>query len=126
MERRTRQRAAIEDAISAAGRPVGPREILLRARKSVRSLSLATVYRAVRALEEEGAIAAVVLPDEPPRYEPAEIAAEHHHHFRCDDCARVFDLPGCPGGFSDLLPEGFRMTRHDVVLYGRCPDCAVG
>lgn len=122
MERNTRQRAAIRQAIDAAGRPLLPAEVLEAAQRSVPQLSLATVYRGLKALVEEGALASVVLPGETPRYESA--GHRHHHHFQCRQCQRVFDVHACPGDLSRLAPPGFTVDGHDLTLYGRCGDCA--
>jgi Fur family ferric uptake transcriptional regulator len=122
MERSTRQREAIRAALAAAGRPLMPQEILEAAQAEVPNLGLATVYRALRALQDEGEIAAVTLPGAVPRYEPAHI--EHHHHFQCTQCQRVFDVHACPGNLGHLAPKGFVVEGHELTLYGRCSDCA--
>ena len=122
MERSTRQNAAIRQAIAAAGRPLSPAEVLEAARREVAALGLATVYRTLKALVDEGAVQVVTLPGENARYEIARRG--HHHHFRCDACQRVFDVAGCPGDLAGLAPPGFRVDRHEITLYGRCPDCA--
>jgi Fur family ferric uptake transcriptional regulator len=124
MPRTTRQRTAIHNAFETAGRPLSPVEVLEAASAEVPSLGQATVYRALRAMVEEGVLAPVELPGEPDRYELADAAAHHHHHFRCDSCDRVFDVHGCPGGLSNLLPPGFTMRDHEIVLFGRCDACA--
>lgn len=85
---------------------------------------MATVYRVIRRMVSADELAAVDLPGEPARYELRSAADAHHHHFRCDGCERVFDVTGCPGGLRDLLPRGFTLDRHEIVLYGRCHDCA--
>ena len=122
MERTTRQHAAIRAVLTAAGRPLTPAEVLEEARGHVAALGLATVYRNLRALVEEGAITVVTLPGEAPRYEAAHHA--HHHHFRCDVCQRVFDVHRCPGDLARLAPPGFTVDRHEITLYGRCRECA--
>ena len=120
-ERTTRQREAILDAIESDERPLDPTEVLERARKSVNSLGLATVYRNLKVLVSEGVLRAVSLPGDSPRYEMAH--SPHHHHFQCTSCSRVFDVPGCPGNLRHLAPRGFRVDHHDVTLYGCCSDC---
>jgi Fur family ferric uptake transcriptional regulator len=120
-ERASRQRAAIHTVIAQAARPLSPQEILRDARRVVKRIGLATVYRNLRRLSAEGAIRLVTLPGEGARYEIAEAA--HHHHFQCTQCRRVFDVPGCPGDLRRLTPRGFVVERHDITLYGRCPDC---
>ncbi|MGR4867990.1 Fur family transcriptional regulator [Variovorax sp. LARHSF232] len=121
MERSTRQRTAIHAAIAAAQRPLSPQEVLEAARADVPALGVATVYRSLRALVEEGAIEAVTLPGDTPRYEMT--GQGHHHHFQCNVCHRVFDIHACPGGLGHLAPQGFSVESHDITLYGRCDDC---
>jgi hypothetical protein len=79
MERSTRQRIAIRQAIEAAGRPLSPQEVRLAAQAQVPGLSLATVYRNLKLLQEAAEIAAVSLPGDSPRYEAGRHG--HHHHF---------------------------------------------
>lgn len=122
MERFTRQRTAIYAVVAGAQRPLSPQEILETAQVSVEGLGLATVYRNLKALLEDGAIEAVQLPGESPRYEPA--GQSHHHHFQCTQCARVFDVHACPGDLQGLAPQGFQVQRHELTLYGLCADCA--
>lgn len=122
MERFTRQRTAIYAVVASAQRPLSPQEILETAQVSVEGLGLATVYRNLKALREDGAIEAVQLPGESPRYEPA--GQSHHHHFQCTQCARVFDVHACPGDLKGLAPQGFQVQRHELTLYGLCADCA--
>ena len=120
-QRSTRQRSAIRAVIEAAGRPLSPQEVLEAAQLVVPALSLATVYRNVKALLDSGEISAVSLPGDNPRYESAR--QEHHHHFQCTRCLRVFDVHDCPGDLAALAPAGFSVERHELTLYGRCSDC---
>jgi Fur family transcriptional regulator, ferric uptake regulator len=117
----TRQRQSIEAVIADAGEPIAPREILSRAQRRVKGLGLATVYRTLSALVRAGAVKAVEIPGEPPRYEVAGKA--HHHHFSCRSCGRVYEVEGCCGHFEDHLPRGFVVEHHEVVLFGRCGSC---
>lgn len=121
MERKTRQRHAIRRAFEAADRPLTPGEVLEVAQDVVPGLGIATVYRAIRDLQVEGWLAPVELPGEPARYERAHL--EHHHHFRCRACNRVFEVHGCPQNVAGLAPSGFEVESHEVVLYGRCDRC---
>jgi len=121
MTRMTKQRNAIQSALLDAGRPLLPQEILVSAQQQVPNLNLATVYRNLNLLSEEKAIAPVHLPGQNPRYELA--SRSHHHHFQCKQCDRVFDVHACTAEISKLAPKGFEVIDHDVILYGRCPDC---
>lgn len=121
MERSTRQRTAIRQAIVNAERPLLPQEVLLAAQAEVPALGIATVYRNLKVLVEEGELRVVDLPGENSRFEPAEHL--HHHHFQCTRCQRVFDVHACPGNLAALAPAGFTVEDHDLTLYGRCNDC---
>ncbi|RDI96715.1 transcriptional repressor [Meiothermus sp. QL-1] len=121
MERSTRQRQAIREVLSELNRPLSPAEVLEAARRKVPGLGIATVYRTLKGLLAEGSAVMVELPGEPPRYELA--GKKHHHHFRCTRCGKVFELEGCPGDLSDMVPAGFRAERHEIVLYGACTEC---
>lgn len=121
MERNTRQRGAIRRAFQRADRPLSPAEVLADARREVSGLGIATVYRNIRGLLDERWLATVDLPGEPSRYEIA--GKRHHHHFRCQQCTRVFDIPCDNASPEAEIPPGFRVTGHDILLHGRCADC---
>ena len=122
MQRETRQRRALRKALEEAGHPLSPKELLDAASQDVESLGIATVYRNLKAFQDEGWIETVELPGEPPRYEMA--GKGHHHHFHCRDCDRVYEVEGCPGNLASITPEGFELESHEFVLYGRCDACA--
>ena len=121
MERNTIQRRAIYRAFEEVGRPMGPAEIFDAARPHAPGIGIATVYRTIKRLLEEGWLAQVELPGEAPRYEIS--GKGHHHHFRCDKCNKVYDLKGCPNAFKQILPKGFALERHEIYLFGRCQAC---
>lgn len=121
----TRQRRAILDALKQCTRPLSPQEIADAAGADVASLNLATVYRNLKTLTESGEIATVELVGRPARYELAGL--DHHHHFLCEACDRVFDLPTCGmGDLGRIAPEGFEVTHHEIQLFGRCEECVAG
>lgn len=85
MERHTRQRQAVVDALARSGQALSPQELLLRAKSSVPTLNLSTVYRQIKGLQDGGQIVRVELPGQPPRFEMAargEPASPdmHRHH----------------------------------------------
>lgn len=121
MKRMTRQRQAILDCFKAANRPLSIEEILKDARTIVPQLNLATVYRNLKLLVEEGILVAVDLPGNNTRYEC--VGLKHHHHFLCHGCNRLFDVEGCPEGISILVPKGFKLISHAITLAGYCGEC---
>jgi Fur family ferric uptake transcriptional regulator len=122
--RKTIQLDAMIKAFEQAKRPLSVEELHTAASKEVPSLGLRTVYRVIRKLEESNEIAAVVVPGHPDRYELAAVAATHHHHFHCTSCDRVYDVPGCPGRLNALVPDGFVLSHHEIMLSGLCQQCA--
>ena len=121
MDRNTRQRSAIRQALADAARPLLPQEVLQAAQLDVPGMGIATVYRNLKALVDEDVLRSVNLPGDNPRFETAGL--HHHHHFQCQQCQKVFDVHGCPGNLAALAPPGFTVADHDLVLYGRCSDC---
>lgn len=84
----------------------------------------ATVYRAVAAMEDTGFLERVGERGGSTLYAHCETSA-HHHHVVCDACGRVAAAP-CPLAVDESrfkAPHGFTVTRHEVTLYGLCPDC---
>lgn len=120
--RNTEQRTALRRVFMEADRPLSAQEVLQAARKMVAGLGIATVYRNLRMLVDEDWLATVGLPGEPDRYEVAGKA--HHHHFHCRVCNRVFEVPECASDMKRITPDGFVLDGHDVVLYGKCRECA--
>ena len=121
MRRDTEQRRAIRRALREAGRPLTPEEVLEAGRRDVATLGIATVYRNLKALAADGWASAVELPGEAVRYEVA--GKPHHHHFLCRACEGAFEVDGCPGDVGAVVPDGFVLESHEVVLYGVCPTC---
>ena len=120
----TEQQRAIRHAFENAGRPLSVRELHGLAIERSAGLGVATVYRILRRLIDDGTIAAVIVPGQSDRYELAAVAAKHHHHFRCESCDRVFDVEGCPGGLDRTLPPGFTLAGHELSLWGQCAACS--
>jgi Fur family ferric uptake transcriptional regulator len=122
MERSTKQRHAIRDALAEASRPLSPREILDAAQANVEKLGMATVYRTLKGMVADRSVVVVELPGEAARFELA--GKGHHHHFHCTRCKKVFEVEGCPGDLAHLTPAGFLLEGHELTLIGRCAACA--
>ena len=77
VRRKTMQRDVVLQVLTEAGRPLSPQEIFDAAKAEVPSLGIATVYRNIKTLLENGTLQPVELPGAAQRY---EIAGKHHHH----------------------------------------------
>ena len=122
MQRNTKQRTALRNVLQRAGRPLSPQEVLEAANVDLPTLGIATVYRNLKALVDDGWLRAVEMPGAPDRYEVA--GKHHHHHFHCRGCDGVFEIDDCPGDLKHLVPDQFLLERHEIFLYGLCPRCS--
>jgi Fur family ferric uptake transcriptional regulator len=119
--RKTKQKDAIRAAFTQAARPLSHEEALRLAQETVDGLSIATVYRNIHVLVEEKWLSPVEIPGDTTRYEVA--GKDHHHHFQCNACRKLFDLQGCTIEWKTKLPRGFRTTGHEFFVYGLCDSC---
>ncbi|MDJ0838146.1 MAG: transcriptional repressor [Acidobacteriota bacterium] len=122
MIRRTEQRYAIRRVLEHTVRPLTPQEVLEKAKATVPGLGIATVYRNLKVLHQDGILSTVEVPGAPARYEMANRG--HRHHFQCESCNRVFDMPKSSFTPSALVPENFKVRDHQVLFYGFCPECS--
>lgn len=120
--RKTSQRQAIKEALLSNRRPLSPQEIHALAEKKAPGLGIATVYRAVKQLVDEGWLDVVEVPKGPMRYEVA--GHDHCNHFYCRLCEGVFEVAQEPPDLQHLTPPGFHVEKHSLMIYGLCPRCA--
>ncbi|AFD24813.1 Ferric uptake regulator, Fur family [Deinococcus gobiensis I-0] len=113
----------ISRVLDTAEGPLGVAEVLERAQSDLPGLGIATVYRTLKLLTDQGRIHPVTLDGET-LYEAS--GRGHHHHFSCTSCGKVFTLHTCPVALprGTVYPGGFIVEAHEVTLYGRCPQCA--
>jgi Fe2+ or Zn2+ uptake regulation protein len=107
--------------------PIHPTVEWIHRRLRARSprVSLATVYRTLRALVAEGVLCELPFGTSEARF--GLISVESHYHFICDACHRVFDLPVTPRvqlERSVQADTGHQVSRHTMEFYGRCRECA--
>ena len=91
-------------------------------------IGIATVYRAVKRMEEEGVIVR--------RVDGAKSKAAYRYSgdstvrntraIFCHVCGKNVSLPmEVASRFEGMISEktGFAITDHQIILYGICPDC---
>lgn len=116
----TRPRQVILKILTEATDHPDAAEIFQRAVKQDQSLSLATVYRTMKVLEESGAIQRHAFGDGPARFEHAD--QDHHDHLIDVDTGDVIEFT------SDRIEAiqeeiaaklGYEIVSHKLELYGR-------
>jgi Fur family ferric uptake transcriptional regulator len=102
MKRKTNQRNAIQEVFRNIDRPLD-------------------IYRNLKILVEKGWLKKIYTPGRGALYERA--GKEHHHHFQCRQCDRLFEIAGCAFNEQSSTPPGFITEEHEVYLYGICSSC---
>jgi Fe2+ or Zn2+ uptake regulation protein len=121
--RSTKQRAAVLVAVERVHTHPTAEEVYRLVRKKIRNVSLATVYRNLHLLAEEGKIREVQFKGDSIRYDGM---LEAHEHFYCTSCGTVEDLPSkLPAtALSNLANKlGVTIERYALDYYGLCKKC---
>lgn len=126
MQRMTRQRSAITTALVGLDDFRSAQQLHAQLRASGTEIGLATVYRTLAALAEEGVVDVLRTDDGEARYRRCS-RREHHHHLVCRVCGTAVELDG-PGieewAAAMGARYGFRDVAHTMELVGTCPACA--
>ena len=123
--RPTRQRLLVFEALAAEQNDATAQQMHEWLRARGETIGLATVYRTLALLSEQGVIDTLV-------HRPGEVCYRlcsdgHHHHLVCSECHRVVELGECDlGSWLDELgaAHGFAVTGHSVEVTGVCAGCS--
>ena len=122
----TERRRAIATAADGLGSAFTVDDLVEVARQQSPGIGVATVYRAVAAMESTGALERVGSRAGSALYVRCTREG-HHHHLICTSCGKVTHT-ACPllRAESDAASnhDGFVVTSHEITLYGLCGDCA--
>lgn len=116
----TKQRRAILKIIAEAEDHPDAMEIYNRASALDASVSLPTVYRTMKTLEENGAIRRHTFEGGPSRFEHAD--SEHHDHLIDMDTGAVieFTSPKIEALQAEIAKElGYDIVHHRLEIYGK-------
>ncbi|WP_347755022.1 transcriptional repressor [Agrococcus sp. ProA11] len=122
--RATRQREAVRDALAASDEFVSAQALHQALRSDGSSVGLATVYRALAALAEDGEADALQSGGEV-LYRAC--TPTHHHHLICRSCGRTVELEAATverWAGEVAAAHGFVEPEHVVDIFGLCADCA--
>lgn len=96
-----------------------------RVRRTIPNISLATVYRNLESMVAAGLVNALTGAPEC-RY---DANAMPHHHFLCQSCHALRDVPAAGAGVSLRYPgfiDGCAVAGAQLLLSGYCPACRPG
>jgi len=102
-------------------------EIFDGLRDEGRGVGIASVYRILDLLADQGFVQRVEIGDAITRFEPAQPGGDHHHHLVCNSCGKVeaFEDEGLEHALRQVERKtGYTTAGHDVLLRGACQDCS--
>ena len=123
MTRKTKQKEAILRLVKGTNSHPTADWIYEQVRREMPNISLGTVYRNLRLLQQEGKILGLEFAAAITRFDGN---TQNHDHFRCQQCGRLFDLnePVDTEDDARVAPKmGFRVFYHRLEFYGLCKDC---
>ncbi len=123
--RPTRQRTAILRAMEKAGRPVTAQALHARLNRPGSGPGLATIYRTLQALAQEGFARTFPAGEGELAYKLCDPG--HHHHLICEGCGKVAEIPSCEverWASAAARRRGFTVSSHQADIFGLCERCA--
>lgn len=125
VRKRTQQRRQIVAALAAGDRALSAQQLHEQMRAAGSAVGMATVYRNLARLAEEGEIDAIRRPSGETAYRSC--GSGHHHHLTCRECGLVVELHDCAlSEWSKGIAarHGFQQVEHQAELVGLCAGCA--
>ncbi len=88
------------------------------------TISLATVYKNINAMEEKAFVQEVKIPEQKSKY---ELTKANHAHVVCQECKKVEDVVVSTKVILDEVKDvsHYQIDRDDLVFTGLCPECVV-
>lgn len=122
--RKTPQRVAIVRAFVDDPSHPTAQQIFDRLRRQMPTMSFATVYNTLAALEHAGSCRTLRIDgpagDAGTRFDPN---VEPHDHAVCDRCGAVSDIPRASSEAPPRLSHGFHVTAVERLYRGECAQC---
>ncbi|MDP0494955.1 MAG: transcriptional repressor [Verrucomicrobiota bacterium JB024] len=119
--RETRQRTAIRNALKSQQRPLKPKEIQELAQNECTSLGIATVYRNLRTMLDDGSVEKIEIPGLATCYSlprstklPILVCQRTGQMHWLNTKPVEVELKG--------LPADFQYAGHEVIVYGEFRD----
>ena len=123
-QRKTRQRAAVEEILSDRHDFRTAQQIHDDLRHQGARIGLATVYRTLQLMTEVGELDAIRTNEGETAYR--RCSTGHHHHLVCRICGRTVEVSG-PAverwANAVAAQHGFREISHDLEIFGTCNTC---
>jgi len=125
-QRVTRQRLAVGNALDSLDDFVSTQELYRLLHERGDSVSLATTYRILQSMAEDGQVDVLRSGDGEAVYRRCAVE-HHHHHLLCRNCGKTVEIeaPAVERWAARVAQEhGFTEVAHTVEMFGLCPDCS--
>lgn len=126
MKRNTKQREEVWQALEGTPEFVSAQALHQKLRNVGSTIGLATVYRTLNALAEEGSADALSIEGEN-LYRAC--SPGHHHHLICRGCGSTTEIEAgeVEAWAKKVAAEhGYGDPQHVVDIFGTCPSCTSG
>ena len=123
----TRQQVAVSSMLAELDDFTSAQDLHARLRAEGNSVGLATVYRALQNMANEGTIDVLRTDDGEAVYR--RCSDNHHHHIVCRVCGKTVEVEGPTvekWAATVSKQHGFVDVAHQVEIFGTCSDCATG
>lgn len=123
--RETRQRVAVAAALDDVDSFVSAQQLHSRLRNQGDGVGLATVYRTLQQLAEDGEVDVLRTSETESMYR--RCSSGHHHHLVCRYCRHTVEVDSAAvERWARRIADdnGFVDVGHVVEVFGTCADCA--
>ncbi|HET9647342.1 MAG TPA: Fur family transcriptional regulator [Microlunatus sp.] len=124
VQRRTRQRAAVDEILHDLSEFRTAQQIHDELRHKGEGIGLTTVYRNLQLMADAGELDVIRTADGEAAYR--RCSTGHHHHLVCRSCGRTVEVTGpAVERWAAAVAErnGFRDVSHELEIFGTCGDC---
>lgn len=119
--KRTRQRQCVQELLEHSAHPLTANEMF--GALTGRHICLSTLYRILKAFVQKDVVTRSTINGEA----AYELNRHTHRHYAvCTGCRKMVEIDGCPIGAVEagIADRGFRVTGHNIEIYGICAACA--
>jgi Fur family ferric uptake transcriptional regulator len=124
--RSTKQRTAVSAVLDEADAFISAQDLHAKLRERGENVGLATVYRALQVLAEDGDVD-VLRTDDGGEAVYRRCSTGHHHHLVCRRCGATVEVEGpqVEAWARRIGAEhGFTAVQHVVEVFGVCAACS--
>ena len=119
----THQREVILETLKSVKTHPTADELYDMVRQRLPRISLATVYRNLEWLSDQGIVQKIEVGGRQKRFDANTMT---HYHIRCVECGKVDDAELDPLLGVNQIPDtinGYKVLGHSMELQGLCPEC---